>query len=88
MDRYEAAWTRLEDFNRRFPEDMKKTILQHAIQGKLVDSAQRRAPPRNCMSRSRRRNGGSSKREDQEESPCRRSQRTKYPLRSRRVGCG
>ena len=37
MDRYEAAWTRLEDFNRRFPEDMKKSILQHAIQGKLVE---------------------------------------------------
>lgn len=37
VDRYEAAWTRLEDFNRRFPEDMKKSILQHAIQGKLVE---------------------------------------------------
>ena len=36
VDRYEAAWTRLEDFNRRFPEDMKKSILQQAIQGKLV----------------------------------------------------
>ena len=37
VDRYKAAWTRLEDFNRRFPEDMKKSILQHAIQGKLVE---------------------------------------------------
>ena len=37
VDRYEAAWTRLEDFNRRFPEDMKKSILQQAIQGKLVE---------------------------------------------------
>lgn len=37
VDRYEAAWTRLEDFNRRFPEDMKKSILQHAIEGKLVE---------------------------------------------------
>lgn len=37
IDRYEAAWTRLEDFNRRFPEDMKKSILQQAIQGKLVE---------------------------------------------------
>ena len=36
VDRYEQAWTKLEDFNRRFPEDMKKSILQQAIQGKLV----------------------------------------------------
>ena len=37
VDRYEKAWTKLEDFNRRFPEDLKKTILQQAIQGKLVE---------------------------------------------------
>ena len=36
IDRYEAAWSRLEDFNKRFPTDMQKSILQHAIQGKLV----------------------------------------------------
>ena len=37
VDRYEQAWTKLEDFNRRFPENMKKSILQQAIQGKLVE---------------------------------------------------
>ena len=37
VDRYEQAWTKLEDFNRRFPEDLKKSILQQAIQGKLVE---------------------------------------------------
>ena len=37
IDRYEQAWAKLEDFNRRFPEDMKKSILQQAIQGKLVE---------------------------------------------------
>ena len=37
VNRYETAWTRLENFNRRFPEDMKKSILQQAIQGKLVE---------------------------------------------------
>ena len=37
LDRYEKAWNRLEDFNRRFPADMQKSILQMAIQGKLVD---------------------------------------------------
>lgn len=37
IDRYEQAWNRLEDFNKRFPDDMKKSILQMAIQGKLVE---------------------------------------------------
>lgn len=37
IDRYEQAWKRLDDFNKRFPDDMKKSILQLAIQGKLVD---------------------------------------------------
>ena len=37
IDRYEKAWTRLEDFNKRFPGDMQKSILQMAIQGKLVE---------------------------------------------------
>ena len=37
IDRYEKAWTRLEDFNKRFPSDMQKSILQMAIQGKLVE---------------------------------------------------
>ena len=37
IDRYEKAWTRLEDFNKRFPGEMQKSILQMAIQGKLVE---------------------------------------------------
>lgn len=37
IDRYEQAWSKLEQFNSRFPEDMKKTLLQYAIQGKLVE---------------------------------------------------
>ena len=36
IDRYEKAWSRLEEFNKRFPTDMQKSILQLAIQGKLV----------------------------------------------------
>lgn len=36
IDRYEQAWTRLEAFNKRFPTDMQKSLLQLAIQGKLV----------------------------------------------------
>ena len=36
IDRYEQAWTKLENFNKRFPGDMQKSILQMAVQGKLV----------------------------------------------------
>ena len=36
IDRYEQAWSKLEDFNKCFPVDMQKSILQMAIQGKLV----------------------------------------------------
>ena len=37
IDRYEKAWSKLEDFNKRFPGDMQKSLLQMAIQGKLVE---------------------------------------------------
>ncbi len=37
IDRYEKAWNRLEEFNKRFPEDLQKSLLQLAIQGKLVE---------------------------------------------------
>lgn len=36
IDRYERAWRKLEEVNKRFPVDMQKSILQMAIQGKLV----------------------------------------------------
>lgn len=37
IDCYEQAWNRLEEFNKRFPVDMQKSLLQWAIQGKLVE---------------------------------------------------
>ena len=37
IDRYEKAWSKLEDFNKRFPGDMQKSVLQMAIQGKLTE---------------------------------------------------
>lgn len=37
VDRYAASYEELEQFNAKFPEDMKKSILQYAIQGKLVE---------------------------------------------------
>ena len=37
IERYGQAWSKLEEFNKRFPTDMQKSILQMAIQGKLVE---------------------------------------------------
>ena len=37
VDRYAVAYAKLEQFNTKFPENMKKSILQYAIQGKLVE---------------------------------------------------
>lgn len=37
IDKYDKAYKKLEAFNKKFPEDMKKSILQMAMQGKLVE---------------------------------------------------
>lgn len=37
IDQYDKAYTKLETFNKKFPEYMKKSILQMAMQGKLVE---------------------------------------------------
>lgn len=37
VDRYAESYEKLEKFNAKFPEDMKKSILQYAIQGKLIE---------------------------------------------------
>ena len=51
IDRYEQAWTRLENFNKRFPVDMQKSILQMAIRASWWNSARRKVPGRICISR-------------------------------------
>lgn len=37
IDEYEENWQKIEEFNKKFPEDMKKSLLQEAIKGKLVE---------------------------------------------------
>jgi type I restriction enzyme S subunit len=37
IDQYDKAYTEVEELNKKFPEDMQKSILQYAIQGKLVE---------------------------------------------------
>lgn len=36
VERYEAAYNKLQQLNKRFPGDLQKSVLQLAIQGKLV----------------------------------------------------
>ncbi|WP_033163981.1 restriction endonuclease subunit S [Clostridium sp. KNHs205] len=40
IEQYDKAYSKLEVFNKKFPEDMQKSILQYAIQGKLVEQRQ------------------------------------------------
>lgn len=37
IDRYAVAYDHLQSYNTRFPDDLKKSILQMAMQGKLVE---------------------------------------------------
>ena len=37
VEEYDKAQTRLQAFEEKFPEDMKKSILQYAMEGKLVE---------------------------------------------------
>ena len=37
IDRYENAWHKLDELNKKFPEELQKSILQEAIQGKLTN---------------------------------------------------
>lgn len=36
-DRYKRVWNKLEELNRKFPDDLRKSILQEALQGKICD---------------------------------------------------
>ena len=37
VDKYDVAYSEVEELNKKFPEDMQKSILQYAIHGKLVE---------------------------------------------------
>jgi len=37
VDKYDVAYSEVEELNKKFPEDMQKSMLQYAIQGKLVE---------------------------------------------------
>ena len=37
IEQYEKAWSELETLNKNFPDKLKKSLLQYAIEGKLVE---------------------------------------------------
>ena len=37
VDKYDVAYSEVKKLNKKFPEDMQKSILQYAIQGKLIE---------------------------------------------------
>jgi type I restriction enzyme S subunit len=37
VDQYDKAYSEVEELDKKFPDDMQKSILQYAIQGKLVE---------------------------------------------------
>lgn len=37
VDKYDVAYSEVKELNKKFPEDMQKSILQYAIQGQLVE---------------------------------------------------
>lgn len=37
VEKYDKAYSEVEELNKKFPENMQKSILQYAIQGKLVE---------------------------------------------------
>ena len=37
VEKYDKAYTEVDELNKKFPEDMQKSILKYAIQGKLVE---------------------------------------------------
>lgn len=49
IDKYEIPWAKLKEFNKAFPIKMKKSILQFAIKGKLVDQKQAEGTGEECL---------------------------------------
>lgn len=89
IDRYEQAWNRLEDFNKRFPVDMQKSILQMAIQGKLVPQLPEEGTSEELVQQIQAEKqalikAGKIKKENR----CPKLQRTKFRLIFRKAGNG
>ena len=71
------------------PQELKNSILQLAIQGKLVEQRPEEGTPRSFMTRYRPRNSALLKKANsKKKSPCPKSLKTKSPLKFPRVGCG
>ena len=49
VEAYDKAQTRLQAFEEKFPEDMKKSILQYAMEGKLVEQRKEEGTARDLL---------------------------------------
>ncbi|WP_337438904.1 restriction endonuclease subunit S [Acidaminococcus fermentans] len=49
VEEYDKAQTRLQAFEEKFPEDMKKSILQYAMEGKLVEQRKEEGTARELL---------------------------------------
>lgn len=89
VDRYAAAYEKLEQFNAKFPEDMKKSILHMPFRVSSLSSELRKAPARNSINKFRQRSNGSlRKRKSKRKNPCPKLQRTKSLTISLTIGHG
>ena len=89
IDRYESAWTKLEDFNKLFPVDMQKSIFQYAIQGKLVEQRPEEGTGEDLYQQIQKEKQRLIKEgKIKKKNLCRKLQRTKFRLIFRRVGGG
>ena len=49
MDQYDKAYSEVEELDKKFPDDMQKSILQYAIQGKLVEQREEEGTARELL---------------------------------------
>ena len=49
VDQYDKAYSEVEELDKKFPDDMQKSILQYAIQGKLVEQREEEGTARELL---------------------------------------
>lgn len=89
IGRYAVAYEKLEQFNAKFPEDMKKSLLQYAIQGKLVEQRPEEGTAEELFARiQEEKQRLIAEKKIKKEKPLPKSPRTKSLLIFQRVGSG
>ncbi len=60
IDRYEKAWSKLEDFNKRFPVDMQKSLSKWRFRASSSTNAPKKARAKNSTAKSKPKSNASS----------------------------